>query len=367
MRKAAVVCASVAGLLASAHAAGQACSPETVNTLEASWGKGTDALTGATDYGFPQAQVPALLAQLEKYLVPVKAALADPKGFELKSHKLVSYEPMVPKGPQPHVLVVELRDYKCTGGAVSTSTEAAGEAEVEVNRLARLLGRTPVKLGGKEVFQLAWAVGEVHGHPLYEVPLSATPGISSHSTELALLLTRDGKLPFRYVTRAEVLDYLGQQLEKLRKDALAKAPKPKSKKKKGEPDPELEAALAKVTAPFDVGLARLAAVRGGLTAEELALPASVLPGALVAQAVTDTWSFTDPKADRSHVCTSSCRHGEQVVTIDPGYLNKALPRTAPQFLLVTFAWKPTAARPDPALRDAFFERLDVAALTATLR
>lgn len=363
MGKAAAVSVWVAALGAlDARATGEACSPESVNTQEATWSRGTDALTGATDYGFPQAQVPALLQQLEKYLGPVKAALADPKGFELKSHKLVSFEPLLPKGPQPHELVVELRDYKCQGGRVSTGAEAAGEADVEVNRLARLLGRTPMKLGAREVFQLAWAVGEVHGHPLYEVPLGATPGLTSHSTELALLLTPQGKLPFRYVTRAEALDHLGGQLERLRKDALGKA-HPRAKQKKGEPDPQLEA----LTAPFDAGLARLAAVRAALSAEELGLPASVLPGALVAQAVTESWGFVDPKADQSHVCTSSCRHGEQLVTLDPAYFNKALPRTAPQFLVVTFAWKPGAARPDPALRDAYFEKLDVAALTATLK
>jgi hypothetical protein len=104
---------------------------------------------------------------------------------------------------------------------------------------------------------------------------------------------------------------------------------------------------------YDAKLARVDAVRAGLSPQELKEPASLHHNNLDPIGVTERWGFTPPKSDR-HICNHDCRHGQALVTIDPAFFAGKAPRTAARLLVLRLVW---VAYEYKQARDAVSEQL----------
>jgi hypothetical protein len=116
---------------------------------------------------------------------------------------------------------------------------------------------------------------------------------------------------------------------------------------------EHEAGVARGMAFWDARLARVDAVRAGLSPQELKEPASLHHRDLYPTGISDSWNFTPPKTDR-HICNHDCRHGQVLVTIDPSFFAGKAPRTAACLLVLRLVWD---AYEHKQARDAISEQL----------
>jgi hypothetical protein len=376
-----------------------ACSPEAQRSSPGA-GRTTWATGGAFDFGMPREELPLALAQLDGYLELLKAAIGPAVGFDEDAHQVVGAEPVVKKGPQPQEASIQVSEKACVDGKARAVFRA--KVTVEVNRLWNLLGEQQL-LDGKRVYLSGYPLGEIQGAPLYSMP----PSQDEQAYRWVVALPRDGQLPFRALTRGEVLARLkphlaarrAASLREVEAGARIRPAAEQEKEKQAEvaeikmenagdqaaaarrvaryladfqsDEQKLEKARRAVTVEVDAALARVEALELKHGKQGLQAPATVGPGGFVAILRDAAWDFVPPVTERGHRCTVDCRHGQLVMVPNDDYWSKGRPRHQPQSALVVYDWVgPRQAKGlqpfADALRDRFFQRLDLKALQATL-
>ncbi|HEY6062088.1 MAG TPA: hypothetical protein VIV35_00665, partial [Chitinophagaceae bacterium] len=89
------------------------CDPDAVQRINGKWIKDQDAVSGASQYGFPSAQVPALLAKMDKYIIPVKDFWPQPVGLDISWYKVIGFRPLYSNGPQPTRVITNFNKFYC--------------------------------------------------------------------------------------------------------------------------------------------------------------------------------------------------------------------------------------------------------------
>jgi hypothetical protein len=182
----------------------------------------------------------------------------------------------------------------------------------------------------------------------------------------AVLITKDGKLPYQYVTRKEFLEIRKNQLEKKRSEALdatikrnnvrsatehevAKQKEIADLKKDNYSQPYIDrflkdyktdeqkrdADITRSNKYFDTPIELIKQLLTNYFDKELSEPAIIL-----GQDEYDT--FTGFVTDAKGIC---------LVKPNPEYFNKNLPKTSPQFFVVFYRW----VENDPVYKNAMAE------------
>jgi len=361
------------------------CNPDAVQKLNGKWTKiPEDAISGASQYGFPRAQVPALLRNMEKYVNPIKEFCPQPVGMDIEWQKVIGFEPLYPNGPQPNEVASFFEKFYCNNGKQYKDDDEGPHADIIIqsNWFFSFLPvtHTDKYFKGKEIMIMPHQLGMLQGYPYFEPTYSGADIRTHHRT---VHLAMPGKLPYRLLTRQEVLEYMTQQLDKGKKELLDLINSAKIRPKSEQDAEKAEEAKYLRENYSDPGVAeryianfqsdeqkrdtkkkkaeedykyqydRLDLVRKKYE-NELDKPAILYDGNLAYGTINDNWTFVQDKLKDDHLCTPDCHHGHQFAILNEAYFDKKLPRGVPQFITVTFNLTLTNAN---KFRDPIYEKL----------
>ncbi len=367
---------------------------------------------GAQDWKIPPAQVQAMLGHarglIDLLLRP--DFIARPRGMQIGYYRAVgSPTPgtsTLDKQPYPLHVEAMIFSFGCAGGKVTRRwTDADAGLSIDTNSLFDILEHTGMTLDGRKVYKLHLDLGEHRGHRLFMPPV--TQPLDASRVQRSVLVAREGRLPFAHVSRKQVLDYLRAQVESASKVETERAASTVTIRPREEQEAEKERRIAEIqsyaisdsakkarierlladhktdeqrrdeavarqSGLFAARLKRLDTIQSGYTAAQFQEPAVVPGPSDVSYSVLDRddWNFVSPAVDLSVDCYPRCRYGQYLVTLDDGYYDPSLPRSAPQVFVVTLGWRddPKSVRPSKArLRDESLALFDFAALEAMLR
>jgi hypothetical protein len=379
------------------------CTPASVQLLPGSWKTTADATSGAFEWGMPRAELPAALSHLDVYAAMIKTIMGPPTGYDGIFHRVVGFEPQTNRGPQPHSIQMQVDGFVCSEGKVA-GTVFRAKVTFEINRLWNLFTYEQT-LNGKKIYLTGFPLGDIQGAPLFESPYRTADDLMLY--RWTLVIARSGELPFRNLTRREVLDELKPHLLQMRKDKVADAdrivkvrPAEAQEKEKQEGIAEIrkeragdpagiergvkrfledyrtdeqkrEELRSKLTNEVDRALARVEALRVKYAAGGGDQPATLPDGGAVTILRDAQWDFPAPNTDRNHYCNVDCNHGMLVSVLNDAYWSKARQRSDVQVVSVVFDWtalmKDKGRRPfSEALRDTLFDKIEVNAIRATL-
>lgn len=392
--------ASFLVLLAEAPAAQQPCDPDGARAFV----KIADQTSGAGEYNLAKGELATILTRMDFFGALIEKAVMPIKGVTGSWSRIVGYSPILEGGSVVQQVSGKVSMRICKDGAFKAD-HPAGRPTISVNWLWNTLENSSIEGGGRQYYFLNYPIGEVRGYPLTERPYGAAWGGDVHLLRRSVLVTKPGRLPFRYVTRREYLAIARGVTEESKAKAAAmwrsSRPVRPAAEQEAEKKRELEKiereqnanrrrnllarylaeyrtdeekraeAVSKSDADHDARLARIAEVERFYSPAQLDEPAILSQGGNPAL-INRTWTFSnDLKTDRNHLCTWECTHGQHLVVIDESYFDRKLPRGAPQLFEVIFEWDTRVQDQyrDPiaeAVRDAYFAGLDFDALAALL-
>ena len=291
---------------------------------------------------FPINPDPAVRKKIDQAILLLKQALPDPKGLAGK----YSYD-IIDPGPKSHVLrfwiTTAFFDYYCvpanrdyppgSAGKLRLSDETGTWIYIYFNTLGWLVNEG-VSLGkemrtpkGETIFLFPREDGEWHGHPVL------SPQIHGEASE-AILLTAAGRFPFKPVSREEFLQAREAVAQKYLDEARATA------------------------GPDSSG----AKFRESQLEEIRKLHSSIPPEELQTQAVVREWNADPP---RGRIFASEADHGLRLVTVDQTYIDRSLPKSAVQSIVLYWRWNEDVPTKREMIRQ-FKTNFDVAALEKLL-
>ena len=358
------------------------CKPDSLANRKGVWKKKADEISGATDYGFPRAQVPALLKSMDNYISVIKQLYPELRGITGEWHKNIASEPVVPNGPQPNYVIAYISRFLCDGDKIITDLGSSSQINIESNYFFSMLGKTSWRWKGKEIFSMPNQIGQLQGHPYFEPPYDAAFGGDLHIYHRTVLLTKAGLSPFKILTRGDVLDYLHYLVDSakaldrelinnmypVRPEEEQKAEKQKeigNYKKNYADHPRIleryledyrtdqqikEAAFQKSDAAFQKRYDRISLLYLKYKST-LDSPAVVMD---IDPLFNNDWDFAPDKMKEYIPNTETMNFGHELAVINDSYFNKKLPRGVPQFITVTFSW---AAKVKDGYRNPFYEKL----------
>jgi hypothetical protein len=296
-----------------------------------------------------------------------------------KWKKRISGAPHLSDGPKPHNVDYFFHKYLCDGGRlVDNSVWERSSIFIFVNSLEQFAKSTgELRNGkldsnqGKVIYRMSHRLGKHHGYAYFEPPHGDGFGGWGLQHFRTVLTTYPGKLPFRYLTRQGMINFLriqldeqqpretdrlkliypvrpkevqeaekSTQVEKLRKEYANNPRRVQRHLEDYRTDEQrLADAAAKLRADFDkrrFPLDRIEKKYAGRLEEV----GTVWESDLHYGALDDNWDFMEVKLKDDHLCNSNgiCRHGSAWVVMNEDYFDKKMAPDVPQFFTACFAW-----------------------------
>jgi hypothetical protein len=317
-------------VLCSAAAASGQCADRDAAQKLGSWSgrnRFGDELANA-DRTFPKAQYPLLLSKTDRVIAMLKTLPAR-RGVEAQPVRSISGSPYVKDGPVPFGVDVPIFDYYCdrNTGQIQTSGETGDWIYFSFNSLGWLTSAMSMALrttNGARIYRLPKQT-EFKGYTLL------LPELNVGVPDEAIILTPDGRLPFKPLSRERYLlarqKYYQSEVDRVK---------------------ELTNVNPSVLAQQQKNLAAITDLLQSMPQSDREAPAiirdaSALPGG------------------RAKVFVTQAEGGNELVTIEPDLFKPASSRTAVR--IITVYWKVHGSSPAEAeavrlFKDSFnFEAL----------
>lgn len=372
----------------------QKCSPESAETLPGKWIKDNDPTANATVGGFPAAKLPDLLKSMDRYHALLEKLYPGLKGNRIKWSKRVFQDQIFGSDRPGAETRFFINKYVCSGGQlydnIITERSAifiyANSLEAIAKNSGQLHDGKYDTYKGKMIYPISHRLGTHKGFDYFE-PFSGggfSAGWGLQHFRL-VLITFPGKLPFRYLTRAEIIDFLRQQMDEKEKTETARLTSIHPIRPKAVQDAEKEKQLERLKKDYPNNPRRAQrfledyktdeqkydeAAKGTKESfakkrnrlEELEKKyegklreiATLWQGNLHYSQINENWDFTADKMNDDHLCNEKgfCRHGNAWIVMNEDYFDKKLPPSVPQFFTVSFGWRTNQ------FRSWFLERKD---------
>ena len=349
-----------------------ACNEQIVLDTKGTWKKTNDANMKAGTL----TQVTGRIDKMQKFL---QSAYTEPRGTEARWYRTMINNPLIENGPTPYQLNALFFEYYCNA---NTKTKLLGQETgtwfyVWANHFNWFAERVQYfTIKQQPVFLLTPRIGELNGYTLYKGihhENSNTGKKYSH----AVLITRDGQMPYVAVTKKEYLQAflkfnekkLPEELASIEKNMLVKTPEQEEANKLAQ--------LEKIdkTGGQNKQRAKDNFLKGYVTdrerkdkwlsdtkiryEKEMKVAQDLITNSreedLQQPAIVkgvDMLSF--------HGFSTDEKGGQQVVRLNPEYFNNKLPKHVPQFLVVYWRW--TYQKPGEVFKDQLEQNLDFSAL-----
>ena len=329
----------------------QSCNDEVIMNTKGSWKKTSDANMKAGN----QAQVTSRIDKMQKLL---QAAYAEPKGIEAKWYRSMINNPLLTNGPIPYQLNSLFLAYFCNtnnDNKIEAGEETGTWFYVWANHFNWFAEYIKYYIIQKQpVYLLTPQVGEINGYPLYK-------GIHNENSNTgikysrAIIITRDGQMPFISVTKKQFLKAFLNNNEKrfvktldFEKNRAVKTDEQEEAEKKK----NLEL-LERVTRADKLARAKENFLRNYITDKQRKentiaklqkmhdddmnparnMLADSLSPELAQPSILDFNNLLEFKE-----FSTLKKGGQQLVRLNPDYFDMTLPKYVPQFLVVYWRW-----------------------------
>lgn len=327
------------------------CNDDIIINTKGTWKKTSDANMKAGS----QVQVTSRIDKMQKLL---QAAYPEPKGIEAKWYRSMINDPLIAKGPIPYQLNSLFLAYFCNSNN-NNKIEAGEETGTwfyvwanHFNWFAQYVEYFTVKQ--QPVYLLTPQVGELNGYPLYK-------GIHNENSNTgikysrAIIITRDGQLPYIPVTKKQYLQvflkynekklsgelaalekntlvktdeeeeaYKNKQLEKIANSTIPDKAKAKDYFLRGyvTDKQRKEKWMAETRKRYETQIKQVQELLANSTADELEQPTIV--------------KFLDISSFKGF--STEAQGSQQLVRLNPDYFDSKLPKYVPRFLIVYWRW-----------------------------
>jgi hypothetical protein len=326
-------------LLQADTVAQQPCTQADANHKPGSWGREGDDLANA-DRTFPKDQYPLVLKKADRVIALLKQAVPRLTGVEARPYRSISGKPYVADGPVPFGVSVPVFAYYCiptTSGApeLRGKVELSGETGTWIyfyfNSLGRLASNSFAvhTVNGARIFRLPKYSEEIKGYTVL------VPERYDGSRDEAIIITPDGQLPYRPLSREKYL-LARQKASQAEVDRLLK----------------LTSISPSGLAQRQSELASITNLLNSLSESEKQLPA----------VISDINAFP---GGRKQMFISEAQGGFQLVTIDAKLFEPTSSRTAIKIITVFWEYNPRDVLKANAIQQ-LKDNLDVAALKQML-
>lgn len=359
----------------------QNCEQAKADSLPGKWIKENDQTGTATDGGYPAAKLPDLLKSMDRYQALVKNLYPDLKGNKIVWNKRIFQDPVFKSnrpGTETHFFI---NKYVCNKGQFYDNIISERSAIfIYANSLEAIAKNSGMLQNGKydtykglNIYQISYRLGNYKGHDYFEPPAGSgfSAGWGLEHFRL-VLITYPGKLPFLYLTRAEIIDFLRQQMDEnekieterlkliypVRSKTMQDAEKEKQIEKHKKEYPDNPRRLQRFLEDYKTdeqkfddaakGTRELFAKKRNRLKElekkyegKLEEIATLWQGNLHYSQINENWDFAEDKQKDDHLCNENgfCRHGNAWIVINEDYFDKKLAPHVPQFFTVSFAWR----------------------------
>ncbi|QIP12824.1 hypothetical protein G8759_09400 [Spirosoma aureum] len=334
------------GLAVATMAQPSDCTPDYAQQVSTSWKRQATVATKLRA-GFPKQTLPAIYARQEKLLDLFQHAYPNPSGLEARAYRNFYSSPddyrLEPTGSPLHYSVVTYyKHFWCFRGKVELSGETGTWLECYVNMLWRFMdsiGSEFTLPNGQKIYFLPDKTGELKGYPIY-----STQRNDRTNPRESIVITADGRLPVRPVSREEFIRSLQRTLQQWIKE-------------NDETTLQLEASLKESTAyadkiPFKTEAERQkykddnrrsvedgrkirdkTAQKNRIRYQELeAMLAAMTPAQRSSQAIIENATGMLLNEREQGTFDEQAKNGHPLVTHDFAYSDPKLPRHAIQFV-----------------------------------
>ena len=348
-------------LLVSPSFAQAPCNDDIIMNVKGKWTTSADNIV-SPDKTFPASQYNQLRTRLDKIAILFKEAYPEPVGLEAKWYRSIRESSLVENGPVPYQFNSLYLTWYCNQNfhKLMLGDETGTWSYVYVNRFGWFMthqyDELADKIEGTTAFLLPQKIGEWKGLPLYQ------PSANTNKCK-AVLITRDGKLPYKPVSRLQFLKSMMELLEKKKKEQIEfdnKMPErteaeQEAAKKKGLENVLLGASPNRIEERKTSYFKRYRTDRqlkeekiqqtqnyyGGLIKAYDDTRKSHSENELKEPAIVDGVNW----ASLFKGFTTQEKGGRMIVFVDTDYFNLKLPRYVPQFIALYWEWdKNTAAQ-----------------------
>ncbi|MCZ2459588.1 MAG: hypothetical protein LC128_08160 [Chitinophagales bacterium] len=190
---------------------------DSVFAIKGKWKKLGDENT-FPDKSFPKSDYKFVNARLDSMGDMLKATITDLSGMEARYYRNITGKAYIPGGPVPYTLTARFPDYYCNTNfkKILLADETSNLVYIFVNTLNWFLskiGKWDINNDGilHTVYQLPVTNGKWKGMTVYEPDFFA--GGATRIVYRAVVLGRNGKLPWRSLTQKQYLTSLKIQYE----------------------------------------------------------------------------------------------------------------------------------------------------------
>lgn len=327
----------------------QPCNDDMIMNVKGKWEKTNDANMKPAN----QAQTIIRIDKMQKIL---HSAYPDLKGMEAKWYRSMIKNPLIQNGPIPYQLTSPFFYYYCNTNVkkLLLGKETAVWFHVYANQFNWFLDVIENSfIQGQPVYLLRKKTGEIKGYPVYEGNYNQKSNTGTYYSR-AIILTRNGEMPYVAVTRKQFLTAFISQNEKrfakeleFQKNRTVKSDETEEAEKKK----NLEI-LERVTPPAKLASAKENYLRNYVTFsqqkekwianmkndyEENMKPANLFLSNSTAQELQQP-AILDHNNRLEFKQFVTEEKGGMLVRLNPDYFDTRLPKYMPQFLIVYWEW-----------------------------
>ena len=329
----------------------QPCNDDIIMNTQGVWKKTIDANMKAGN----QSQVINRIDQMKKLL---QAAYPEPKGLEARWYRSMNNNPLIANGPIPYQLNSLFLAYFCntnTNNTIEAGEETGTWFYVWANHFNWFVQRVEYfTVKQQPVYLLTPKTGEINGYPIYK-------GIHNENSNTgikysrAIIITRDGQSPYIPVSKKQYLKAFLMYNEKKLPEELTSIEKNTPVKTDQEEEAYKKIQVEKIdnsTIPNKVK-AKDYFLKGYVTdkqrkekwmADTKKRYETEMKPAQDQLANSTEEELQQPAVIKSLDITSfkgfstEAEGGQQLVRLNPAYLDSKLPKYVPQFLIVYWRW-----------------------------
>jgi hypothetical protein len=322
----------------------QACTDQMAWSKTGAWERVGDDLAMA-DSSFPKAEYPVALRKADQTIALLKAAIPKLDGIEAKVHRSIRSASYTKEGALKYGVDAWFFGYYCVPdtpsfpqvrGQVRLNDETGTWIYIRFNDFfwltneRAMLDKSLRAKGGGALFYFPKQGGEWKGLPLL------LPTIHTTRKSEAVIITPEGKTPYRFITREEFLEARERQV----REKIDKLPQFRDR--------------ARVLATLEDELQKIRGALAALSAEERKAEAVVRSPYVV-------------PGGKEKVFATEAEGGRRLFVISARFFDANLPRHAVQFMTVYWTWDTDPNYPAKVeIVRQFKENFDVPALRAML-
>ena len=341
-------------LLSPVNIQAQVCDTVAIMNIKGKWTTTAENIV-FPDKTFSSTQYSQLRTRLDKIAMLFKEAYPQPVGMEAAWYRSIRGNSLVEKGPVPYQFNALYKSWYCNQNLhkLMLGTETNTWVHVYANDFGWFMthqyDEIADKIDGSIAFLLPKKIGEWKGYPLYQPSGNKTKS-------KAILITRDGQLPYKPVSRLQFLNSMKQKLEESKKaqvDLNNKMPERTAAEQEATKQKELENVLTGAppsriderTASYmkryrtdhqrkEDNIQQTKNYFNGLIKPYDDIGKNLNQNELNEPAIVDRADWTSSFKG----FTTQEKGGRMIVFINNDYFNLKLPRYVPQFIALYWEW-----------------------------